>query len=126
MCCLYIRKVERKKKEKKRKKCSTLVKPWLMRRDAFGFYNTLMYELRTEDVEEYTRFLSVSSCFLFMVAILPFLISTLVLFCETEISQERIFFILNTFMQKIYDSPIRRQYISILQSLFKFKGKSLH
>ena len=65
-----------------------------------------MYKLRTEDVEEYTRFLSVSSCFLLMVAILPF-ISTLLLSCETEISEERIFFYFehdDTIIQKIYDS----------------------
>ena len=44
-------------------------------------------------------------------AILLFFISTLILSCETEISQERIFFILNTIIQKRYDSPIQRQYI---------------
>ena len=44
-------------------------------------------------------------------AILLFFISTLILSCETEISQERIFFILNTIIQKKYDSPIQRQYI---------------
>ena len=41
-------------------------------------------------------------------------LSTLLLSCETEISHERIFFILNTIMQKIYDLPIRHQYISII------------
>ena len=87
--CLYIRKEEKKKKKKKKR--STWVKPWLTQRDALGFYNTLMYELRIEDVEKYTRFLSVSPCFLYMVVILPFFISTLLLSCEKEISQERIF-----------------------------------
>ena len=42
-----------------RKKRSTWVKSRLRVRDAFGFYNTFMYELRTEDVEEYTRFLRI-------------------------------------------------------------------
>ena len=41
-------------------------------------------------------------------------LSTLLLSCETEISHERIFFILNTIMRKIYDLPIRHQYISII------------
>ena len=43
-----------KKRKKKQKKRSTWVKPWPTRRDALGFYNTLMYELRTEDVKEYS------------------------------------------------------------------------
>ena len=54
--CLYIRKEEKKKKEKKR---STWIKPWLTRIDALGFYNMLMYKLRTEDADEYTRFLRI-------------------------------------------------------------------
>ena len=49
---VYI--LEKKKKRKKRKKRSTWVKHWFMRWDAIGFYNTLRYELRTEDVVEYT------------------------------------------------------------------------
>ena len=56
---------------------------------------------------------SFSSCFWFMVAILPFLYQLY----EKEIPQGRFFYfefsILNTFIQKIYDSPIRRQYILI-------------
>ena len=48
-----------------------------------------------------------------MVAILPFLYQLY----EKEIPQGRFFYfefsILNTFIQKIYDSPIRRQYILI-------------
>ena len=47
-------------------------------------------------------------------AILLFFTSTLILSCETEISQERIYlFILNTIIEKRYDSPVRRQYILI-------------
>ena len=92
LASLYIRKEETRKNGKKR--------------------STLMYKLRTEDVEEYTRFLSVSSCFLLMVAILPF-ISTLLLSCETEISEERIFFILNTMIPSYRKYTIRHQYISI-------------
>ena len=40
---VYILK-RRKKESGKWKKRSTLVKPWLTRRDALGFYYTLMYE----------------------------------------------------------------------------------
>ena len=54
---VYI--LEKKKKRKKWKKRSTWIKPWLTRIDALGFYNTLMYELRTEDADEYTRFLRI-------------------------------------------------------------------
>lgn len=47
---VYI--LEKKKKEKHGKKRSAWVKPWLTQRDALGFYNTLIYKLSTEDVEE--------------------------------------------------------------------------
>ena len=48
---VYILERKKKRKKKNEKKRGTWVKPWLTRRDALGFYNTLMYELRIEDVE---------------------------------------------------------------------------
>ena len=71
------------KKEKIRKKRSTWVKPWLTRRDAQG-YNTLMYELRTKDVEEYKRLLRMP----------PYLFDELLQLIETDIQKEA------TFMQE--------------------------
>ena len=70
---VYI--LEKKRKEKKPEKRSTWVKPWLTRRDPFGFYNTLMYKLRTEDVEEYARFLRIP----------PYLFDELLELIETDI-----------------------------------------
>ena len=43
--------------DKKRKKRSIWVRPWLNRRDRLGVYNTLVEELRAEDHNEYQRFL---------------------------------------------------------------------
>ena len=40
------------KKKNMEKKRSAWVKPWLTQRDALGFYNSLIYKLSTEDVEE--------------------------------------------------------------------------
>ena len=48
---------KRKRKRNKRKKRSVWVKPWLLRRNALGVCNTLMLELRSEELHEYRRFL---------------------------------------------------------------------
>lgn len=52
----------KKKKAKKRKKREAWVKPWLCRRNKLGFYNTLLSELRNEEVTEYTKFLRMPPC----------------------------------------------------------------
>ena len=48
------------KSRKKRKSRSRWAKPWLSKRSSFGFYDTLLQELRSEDEEEYKKFLRMS------------------------------------------------------------------
>ena len=86
---VYI--LEKKRKEKKPEKRSTWVKPWLTRRDPLGFYNTLMYKLRTEDVEEYARFLRIP----------PYLFDELLELIETDIQKEA------TFMRELIPPKVK-------------------
>ena len=101
-----------------------------------------MYELRTKDVEEYKRLLRMPP-YLFdellqlietdiqkeatfmqepiplkvkLAATLKFLSSGMTTYfylAKQKFLKKVYFFILNTIIQKIYDSPIRHQYISI-------------
>lgn len=52
-----------KRSKRRKRKRSVWVKPWLTRRNVFGFYDTLMQELRQENIEEYIKFLKMPPMF---------------------------------------------------------------
>ena len=54
------------------------VKLWLNRRNELGCYNTLMHELRTEEIEEYKKFLRLT----------PALFDELLELIETDIQKQ--------------------------------------
>ena len=53
----YILSDETKTVPSSRKMRKVWVKPWLSRRNELWFYDTIMQEFRSEDVDEYQRFL---------------------------------------------------------------------
>ena len=57
-CAAIISK--RTKKRKQRRHRSIWVKPWLSRRSELGVYNTLLQELRFEEINDYKKFLRIS------------------------------------------------------------------
>ena len=130
--CLHIWK-EEKKKKKIREKGSTWVKPWFTRREILWVlqhsttYNTLQHfktsHKHLSSLQMQIK-LSVSSCFLFMVSIFLFLYQLYFYLVKQE------------FLKNVYFSfwtrPYRKYMIHLFeanlfqQSLFKFKGKSIH
>ena len=56
----YILSDETKTAPSSRRKRKVWVKPWLSRRNEHWFYDTIMQEFRSEDVDEYQRFLRMS------------------------------------------------------------------
>ena len=75
---LIIAILRKRKQRKFRKKRSTWVKPWLLRREKLGIYNTLVNELRLEEEADYKKFLRMT----------PEIFDELLSFIEVDITKQ--------------------------------------